>query len=750
MPFLPTVLSSLLLASFQQDPISQLAEEAATASPAQILQLADELAPTLGVKQLIDSGKRIISADDSAILAFARLQGYSDNPLHVEDVVSLLNAQHDEISRAALRVCSMDAFYDAEQPSTALQEWVANLDPINIDAWTETKLCLAVNGPAIIRRASLRELRSASFSSDQRLASKAVLALARTNAPLSADEIILLEAVASQINADAVLAQALLNSINEEQYFRSKLDALQKLHEPDLSLKDSGDASELDPIKELLIRVKSQHMEGENYSRQELIGAAADGMLRLLDPHSTYFSGEEYSDFMFGMTQEYGGIGAYVSTVDGFFTITRPIYSGPAYAAGLLSEDKIITVDGWSTNDQPNAEIIKRLKGPPGTSVNLEVVRRGWSEPQFFDVVREQIQIPVVKSEVLPGGILYIELIGFSADVASRLFSVISEAKQQGPLNGVVLDMRNNPGGYLNEAVDICDLFLPADKLIVTTKSRLGSDKEEKTRAPAFVDENVPLTILVNNHSASASEIVAGALSIHGRATTIGERTFGKGSVQRILRMSTSKDEEFTDTKVEGSANRIHDDWEEYVDSNGNNQYDYGDRVKLTIAYYYLPDGSTIHTQRDHDGKIVKRGGVAPDIESSFDEVSYIEAREVSHLLEEDLIQGYAKKLFEEHPQQAVKLAVNDFHKTALYPDWNGFYDQLDTELDSQIVRRWVRRYLRSKVSDARGETFPGNGFFGDYVEDPVLRTAIKHLLTNSNINYSELDEYSELVAIVD
>ncbi|MFT7517775.1 MAG: hypothetical protein ACI84O_001576, partial [Myxococcota bacterium] len=239
----------------------------------------------------------------------------------------------------------------------------------------------------------------------------------------------------------------------------------------------------------------------------------------------------------------------------------------------------------------------------------------------------------------------------------------------------------------------------------------------------------------------------AGALSIHGRATTIGERTFGKGSVQNIFTMTTSKDEDFVDSKNEGHRNGIHDEWEDFVDSNSNDKYDYGDRVKLTIAYYYLPDGSTIHTQRDHDGRILRKGGVAPDIEAAFDEVSYIEAREISHLLDEEIIQNFAKKLFEEDQEQAVRLAINDMHKTELYPGWNEFYASLDTELDGQIIRRWVRRYLRTRVSDARGQVFPGNGFAGDYVEDPILRTAIKHLLNDSSVDYQALVEYAELIA---
>jgi carboxyl-terminal processing protease len=624
---------------------------------------------------------------------------------------------------------------------------VSGLSSSNVNAWTEAQLCLASNAPAALRRIALRELRGACYDTDNaELATLAILALARSSSPISPDEVVLLKKVSDGINQHATHARSLLAGLQQEQLFREKMDSFAKLYQskPDANMTDE-DVEDLDSLRELLTRIEGQHMEGKNYTRQELIGAAADGMLHLLDPHSSYFSGGEFSDFMFGMTQEYGGIGAYVQTIDGVFTITRPIYSGPAYGVGLLSEDRIISVDGWSTIDQPNDEIIKRLKGPPGTTVNLEVVRRGWSEPHFYEVIRDRIKIPVVRSDILPGGLVYIELISFSSDVAQRLFDVIADARKQGDVNGVILDMRNNPGGYLNEAVDICDLFLPEGKLVVTTKSRSGRDSEYRTRGRAFIPEDVPLAILMNKYSASASEIVSGALSIHGRAITIGERTFGKGSVQNIFEMNTSTDEKFIDTDNGAGKNGIHDEWENYTDNNDNGKYDYGDRVKLTIAYYYLPDGSTIHTLRDHFGKVTKQGGVSPDIESAFGEVPFIEAREMSHLLEEELIQDYAKLLFEEHRQQAVELAINDHHNIEDYPGWNAFYEGLNTELKGGEIRRWVRRYLRTRVSDARGEVFPGNGFIGDYVEDPVLLRAIQELFGSLELDIAGISEYADI-----
>jgi hypothetical protein len=315
-----------------------------------------------------------------------------------------------------------------------------------------------------------------------------------------------------------------------------------------------------------------------------------------------------------------------------------------------------------------------------------------------------------------------------------------------GEVRGVVLDLRNNPGGYLREAVNICDVFLPRGKVVVTTKSRLGADRTYRTRLPALVPDTVPLSLLINEYSASASEIVSGALSIHGRAVTVGEQSFGKGSVQNIFPLDSHPDEPFED----GNKNGQHDDWEEYTDVNGNGQYDYGPAIKLTIAYYYLPDGSSIHTLRDHDGRIVQAGGVLPDREIEFPQLDFVTARELNRLLAEDPFRPYAQEVYDQNHDLAIELAINDLHRLERYPGFDAFYEGLDTRLEKQEVRRWVRRALRTIVSDARGKVFPGNGFFGDYVEDPQLREAIKVILSSSDLDYASLPEYAELLARAD
>jgi C-terminal peptidase prc len=748
------VLALLTLLAAPQEPATHLDEmlaEATAATPAAILVLADQGAVELSAPILDGLGARLATAEGKQLLLLGRLQAWADQPTGVERLVELLDPADLDLSFAALQTLRLPAFHSVESANSALGIWLA--DQVAEDAprlWVEGQYTLFHSSTGAHRRAALRNMRSVMMSENLDLRTAAVLALGRSGSPLGADEIDALQKISEGISSDSVLAESLLQQVEQQERFRSKIAALQSLQSstPQSSNSKSVNKEPLAVLDELLLRIRTQHMEGDKYSDEELIAAAADGMLRRLDPHSTYFSSEEYGQFMFDMTQAYGGIGAYVNTVDNVFTILRPIYSGPAYGAGLLSGDKILAVDGWSTVDQPNDEIIKRLKGEPGTEVKLEVYRTGWTKPKDIAVERARIKLPTVQTEMLPGGILYMELIEFSEDVAMMIVRAINAAQDQGELNGVVLDLRNNPGGYLMEAVQICDVFLPKGKVVVTTKSRSGSDEVYKTRVGELVSPDVPLTILINEYSASASEIVSGALSSHGRAVTVGARTYGKGSVQNVFPMRAETDEPFQDSdSTAGPRNGLHDEWEAFEDVNGNGKYDYGARVKLTIAYYYLPDGSTIHTQRDRDGRITDPGGVHPDREVEFPQMDFVVARELNRLLAEDPFRPYAERIFAEDHVLATELAINDLRDIKRYPGWDAFYTSLDTELDPQEARRWVRRMLRGVVSDDRGKVFPGNGFLGDYVEDPQLQEAIRAVLERSKLTYEDVPEYAELIA---
>jgi carboxyl-terminal processing protease len=751
------ILTSLLLTFMAplQEPaapsLEALVAEAEGLDAAAVLRLADASGIDLGTESLTALPETLAGADSfSGLLLLGRLSAFGEDPSGIERLVELLEPApaSEGWGMAALATLRLPAFRDLEAPTSALALWLSEQVPDDDPRlWAEGQFTLHRIGDSTARRAALRNLRGSLRSPAEGVAAAAVLALGRAGVPLGDDELLILEDLASGIGADAGLAQALLDAADRRAREQEKIAALQRLYAQPRSGESAIQAEEsLDVLDEVLQRIKMQHMEGRRFSEEELAGAAADGMLRRLDPHSTFFTGEEFGEFMFDMTQAYGGIGAYVNTVDNVFTIIRPIYSGPAYEAGMLSGDKVLEVDGWSTAEQPNDEIIKRLKGEPGTEVKLLVFRNGWTSPKELVIERARITLPVLQTEMLPGRILYMELLDFSADVAQRIATTIGEALDEGELAGVVLDLRNNPGGYLNEAVDICDVFLPRGKVVVSTKSRLGADRTYRTRMPALIPEEVPLSVLINEYSASASEIVSGALSIHGRAVAVGARSFGKGSVQNIFPLESMPDEAF----VDGNRNGQRDEWEEFTDRNGNGRHDYGPHVKLTVAYYYLPDGSSIHTQRDLEGRVVQAGGVAPDREIEFPELDFVTARELNRLLAEDPFRPFAQELFDQDRDLAVELAENDLHRIDRYPGFEDFYLGLDTKLERQEVRRWVRRSLRTIVSDARGKVFPGNGFYGDYVEDPQLREAIKVVLSASEMDYATLPEYAELIARAD
>lgn len=730
---LPTLI--LLFAQEPTDALGPLLEEAAQAEPAAVLRIADRS------EILFEDGwqdaavERLAESEPTSQLLIARLLTQSGD-LRGRDALLGLFGEDRARNLAVLATLRLGTFDADETALAGVVEFIGNLIPEDdAELYCEACLTLAEAGDGPNRRAAMRYLQRTRESVDEQTQRQGALALGRAGVVLTTDTIDLLEEMAAGFGAEAAVAESILDQQEQRERFRAKLEAIERVRmereeaEGDQNLLQPEDVEILETILQM---VQSDHMEGEKFDRAELIAAAADGLLKTVDPYSTFFTGKEYSEFWFDLNPEYGGIGAYVRTTDGIFTIVRPIYSGPAFEAGLLSGDKVLSVDGWSTAEQPDDEIIKRLKGPPGTTVLLEIFRDGWSEPREFELGRRKIELPVLQSEMLPDGVLYLELISFTVDCGPLVAQAIRDAQEAGELRGVVLDLRNNPGGSLDQAVAICDAFLDRGQLVVTTRARIGEVERYVTRTPALVDEDIPLTVLVNEYSASASEIVAGALSVHGRATTIGERTHGKGSVQVMRRLPGLPDERY----IDGNRNRMKDEWEEYEDRNGNGEYDFGPKVKLTIAYYYLPDGSTIHTQRDHEGRVTQKGGVEPDETVEFWRYEPIVLRELDRLLEKGVFREYADQLLADHLEVAMSIAEFDGRDTSRYPEWQEFYASLGTFLDEDVARQWVRRSLRAseQISDLRGRLFPGGGFRGDFQEDPQLEAAIRRVMQKAGV----------------
>ena len=508
-----------------------------------------------------------------------------------------------------------------------------------------------------------------------------------------------------------------------------------------------ADASQYRMLDELRQRVKLSHIRGSDITDEELVEYAAKGMLSGLDPHSTFFTSEEFSRFFFDLNREYGGIGAFVNfDQDGDFSIVRPIYSGPAHRMGLLSGDKILEVDGWETAGHTSEEIITRLKGRPDSTVALKVFRPGWTEPQEISVIRQQIQVPSVNWTMLPGNVAYVELINFSANTNDELDKALNDAVGQGA-RGLVLDVRNNTGGYLAQARDVVEKFVAGRKLVVYTQGPTEDRRNYSTRDRASMPE-IPMAVLTNNFSASASEILAGALKDHNRAVLIGERTYGKGSVQNMMALDSMPGEPFEDLNQSGS-------WEEgepFTDQNGNKKFDVGAHIKLTVARYYLPSGHCPHKEFDKDGRIVDPNwGVVPDIQlevlDNKPEDAWKNAA-VFALLKKNVFRDYVKKHLQANKELFLQLAEGDKGDASRYPEFDAFYDSLGTQLTKEDVRKWLRYEVRDQVADLRSKVYPGNRALGDLQEDAQLQEAVRQVLKKSGVDIRDIAEYRDVLKI--
>lgn len=534
-------------------------------------------------------------------------------------------------------------------------------------------------------------------------------------------------------------------------------------------------APDMDLLQEVMDLALTRHVKGKDFEapsmREELVEAAARGMLERLDPHSTFFTSEQHERWNMDLLRDYGGIGAYVDQVgeEKIFTITRPIYSGPAYEAGLRSRDQILKVDGWETTGVNDInEIIARLKGPAGSKVKVTVYRRGWTETKDFSLDRQRIVIPSVSSEMFPGDIGYLEISTFGKETPDETLKALQDLKRRG-MKGLIVDLRNNTGGYLESAVLIVAMFVGPNKLVVKTEGPMPPDNTSyfTPKLPlSFEDkEKLPMAVLVNEVSASASEITTGCLKDYQRATIVGDHTYGKGSVQTPMQPTTRHEEEFTDQNGNGTW----DKGEPFVDANGNGKWDIGPFLKITTGRYFLPDGTTPDREYDKDGRLVTqeidgkkyvKGGIHPDLLVDLREPDLWKEHEFGKLLEKSkdkrratVFHEYLDAHYDANRALMMKLAEGDGHDPKLYPDFDAFYDSLGTKLPKEDVRFYLRYYLRERVCDDRKKTFPGQGLliFGDYQEDNQLQAALRNVLEKMGLKPSDVPEYSSFdLKIVD
>ena len=415
----------------------------------------------------------------------------------------------------------------------------------------------------------------------------------------------------------------------------------------------------------------------------DLMKKAIDSMLESLDPYTSYIPESEMEDFRFMTTGQYGGIGAIISKREDYVIISEPYEGFPAQKAGLIAGDKLIEINGKSVKGKSTEDVSKVLKGQPNTTVNVLIEREGEEKPFEVELKREEVKVKSVPFyTMLEGEIGYIKMTSFTRNVSKEVAEAYKELTKDKDIKGLVFDLRGNPGGLLNEAVNTTNLFIDKDLEVVSTKGKVKDwDKVYKTLNQPL-DKDIPLVVLINSRSASASEIVSGAIQDLDRGVVIGQRSFGKGLVQQTRKLS------------------------------------YNSQLKVTIAKYYIPSGRCIqaldYTSRNDDGSVGSipdslkteyktlngrsvwdGGGVKPDIS--------LEPRKYSNILISIMskrhIFDFANKYYREHetlPSSSV-FEVND----ELYNNFITYLSGKDYEYETR-----TEKAIAKLIKDANKEKY--------------------------------------------
>lgn len=504
-------------------------------------------------------------------------------------------------------------------------------------------------------------------------------------------------------------------------------------------------------LDEIFTRIREGYVDEKKTKVEDLVDHAASGLVDGLDPFSSYMSARELESFNSSMGQRYGGVGAVVQMdrKTGYLTIQQLFYGNPAHKAGLRALDKIISVEGTETKGKTVTELVKILKGPENTPVKVMVRPFFGGEDVEKTIVRQQVTVKSVHTAMLPGKLGYLQLQQFGGLGIEEVEEGLKALEGQG-MQGLVLDLRGNPGGYLNAAVMIADKFLNDDQLVVYSQGRKGTRygfrtedagprvKQARVAQPKHPD--YPIVVLVDEGSASASEIVSGALQAHGRAQLVGQTTFGKGSVQNVFPLQS----------VGGKA-----------------------ALRMTIAYYYLPDGRLIHRKRDvetwrflqqmraqieawkADGVVTDQqakdmldrfkeppGGVEPDYAVEQQELTPLQQEAYALILEKQLVEEYIRTHWLEHRAKYHELAKSDQFKPELYPDFDGLWAKAQKLLEANeeakaaftredlrvLVRASVRRFAQDDLERI---------LVGDFQQDRQLQAGVLILAEQLGVDMS-------------
>lgn len=351
-----------------------------------------------------------------------------------------------------------------------------------------------------------------------------------------------------------------------------------------------NDYESIELFTDVLSIVKKSYVE--EVDTKKLIYGAINGMLSSLDPHSSFMPPETYKEMKIDTKGSFGGLGIEITIKDGILTVISPIEDTPAFKAGIKAGDQILKIDDKFTKDLTITDAVKRMRGPKGSKVTISIFREGLEKPKEYTLERDIIQVKSVKFKTLDDGYGYVRIAQFQEKTDDDLDKALKTLRDEngGNLRGLVLDLRNDPGGLLDQAVRVAEHFIDEGKLIVYTEGREKDSKMKFTSRKGGKEQHYPMVVLINSGSASASEIVAGALQDHKRAVVMGTQSFGKGSVQTIIPLS---------------------------DNSG---------LRLTTARYFTPSGRSIQAK-----------GITPDIVAERVELAATEKKEGMHIREKDL-----------------------------------------------------------------------------------------------------------------
>jgi carboxyl-terminal processing protease len=451
----------------------------------------------------------------------------------------------------------------------------------------------------------------------------------------------------------------------------------------------------------------------------ELMVNGIEAMLGTLDPYTVYIPESQIEDYRMITTGQYGGIGALIHKNGPYVVISEPYEGFPAQKSGLRAGDRLLSINGEDMLDKPSDEVSNFLKGQPGTTVSIRVERDGTEAPLDFEVKRENITIPDIPYYgMLNGHIGYIKLTGFTQQAGNKVKNALTDLKSKHELQGLILDLRNNGGGLLGEAVNITNIFVEKGQLVVSTKGKLNDKNQDHYTRFNAIDTKIPLVVLVNAHSASASEIVAGAIQDMDRGVVLGQRSFGKGLVQNVVPLS------------------------------------YNSQMKVTVAKYYIPSGRCIqaidYSMKDEDGYFTKipdsllnefktkngrpvfdGGGIQPDISMKPQRYSQI----LTSLFTKYLIFDFATKFVMDHPTIPPP---EDFVITdQIFEDFTSFLEGKDYDYTTRG---------EEELEDLK-KTAVREGYFDAIATQyDALKTAMMHNKEEDLITYR--DEICELLKL--